>query len=315
MAKQRNILQEAIADTKALKEAAYQNAQSVLMEHLKDNVKQFVEQELNESLQAEGEEGEISEGEEKQLGEAEDMADTDVLDVEEMPDEDSDEDSEESEEVEEGLGLTEADLEEALQAALSEVDHGDLGEMEMVMNDTPSGTVKKSQGIADLDSKEEGWEAKTAPKAVAPALGTKEQYHQESKSYKGKIAKLVKENLMLKKANEKISEALQDTKLFNAKLFYATKLMQKEGLSNSMKASIVKKMDKVGSLSEAKNLYESLELALGLVKESVPAQRKTPSLTEALGSNRSAGTGKGVSDVDQQQYVSRNQVLAGMRKE
>ena len=44
MSKDKNILQEAIADANALKEAAYANAQTVIMEHLKGNVKQFVDQ-------------------------------------------------------------------------------------------------------------------------------------------------------------------------------------------------------------------------------------------------------------------------------
>jgi hypothetical protein len=93
--------------------------------------------------------------------------------------------------------------------------------------------------------------------------------------------------------------------------------MQREGLANGTKASIVKRMDKVRSLSEAKNLYESLELALGLVKESDSApSRKAPSLTEALGSDKASGSGRGVSNVDSHSdYIHRNQVLAGLKKE
>lgn len=238
------------------------------------------------------------------------MAD-DEYDVEEMPDEE-DEGEEEEEVTEEGL--TEADLEEALAAALSEVSHGGLGDMEFV----DVSTEKNPTGIEDLDSKEAGWEEKTAPKARQHNLSTGEQYHQEARSYKAKIAKLVKENVMLKKANAKISEALKETQLFNAKLYYATKLMQTEGLSGNLKASIVKKLDKVGSLSEAKNLYQSLELALGVISEQAKkAKPKGRSLTEALVSERAAGTGKGVSNVEglNESYVTRNQKLAGIIKE
>ena len=312
----RNILQEAITDAKAVKEAAYANAESVLMEHLKENVKQFVDSQLNENLdekcdyQEEGAEHDEPVQETYSEGEGEtDMADD--YDVEEMPDE---EEGEEEEDVTEE-GLTEADLEEALQAALSEVTHGGLGDPEFV----DVSTEKNPTGIEDLDSKEEGWEEKTAPKAKAHSLATGEQYHQEARAYKAKIAKLVKENVMLKKANEKISEALKETKLFNAKLFYATKLMQKEGLNGQVKASIVKKMDKVGSLSEAKNLFESLELALGVLSERTTKSKKDGrSLTEAYGSrNAASGTGKGVSHVKplNEEYVTRNQKLAGIIKE
>ena len=317
MSKDKNILQEAIADANALKEAAYANAQTVLMEHLKDNVKQFVEQELNENFQSEtdvSEADEVSEGD-APMTEMEDRDFEDDLDLED--EEESEEDDEfEDEMEEEGVyeGLTEDDLAEALQTALSEVTHGQLGDMELVINSEPG--KKSPEGIEDRDSKEEGWEEKTAPKAKGAQIYTGEQYHQEARKWKAKAAYHIKENIVLKKAMRKLTSALKETKLFNAKLFYASKLMQKEGLDSTAKVSIVKKMDSVKTMSEAKNLFESLEIALGLMSESSRPKRKRRSLTEALGSeSASAGTGRGVSKTAlNEDFVKRNQKLAGMLK-
>lgn len=322
--KSKNILQEAIADANALKEAAYANAQTVLMEHLKDNVKQFVEEELNENFQTERvdvETEDVSEGDAHMTeGDFEDD-----LDVDEEPSEDEEEEGgdfepdmdSDDEMEEEGMyeGLTEDDLAEALQTALAEVSHGQLGDMELVMNTEPG--QKSPEGIEDRDSKEEGWEQKTAPKAKGAQLYTGEQYHQEALKWKAKAAQSIKENIMLKKAMKKLTEALKETKLFNAKLFYASKLMQKEGLGSDAKVSIVKKMDSVKTMSEAKNLYEALETALGLMSEGAKPKKVRRSLTEALGSETTtAGSGAGVSRKSlNEDFVRRNQKLAGLINE
>lgn len=313
--KEKNILKEAIADAKALKEAALSNAQTVILEHLKDNMKQFVEQELNESLQNESE---LAEGDDSmEMEENYSMTEEeDALDVEEEEEEEDGgaEEFGDEDEMEEAYGLTEDDLAEALESALSEVTHGGLGDMETVYNYDDS---SQPTGIEDLDSKEAGWEKKTAPKSTQSKLHTGEQYHQESVQLKRKVAKLVKENVLYKKTNAKLAEALKETKLFNAKLFYASKLMQKEGLGQNTKVKIIQKMDTVKSLSEAKNLYESLELALETMSEK-KAPRRKPSLTEAVGfENKASGTGRGVSgnakqEVVNEGFVRRNQKLAGI---
>lgn len=309
-----NLLKDALVDVKTIKEAAYKNAEAVLMEHLKEDVKKLVEESLNE-------EEEVVETEQYEEGAnmEENEAVTEEMDFEEDGEDEGDVeldlgvDDEDGDELEEGF--TEADIHEAIAAALNEVEHGSLGDMEEVDPDT------HDSGLLDQDMKEDGWENKTPPKA-------KDQYSaqgvkKEAAALKAKVAKLVAENMALKKANKALAAGLNEVKLFNAKLWYASKLLQKENLSAAHKKQILAKMDSVGSLAEAKNLYESLEMALGLVSEAAKKQTKSkkPSLTEALGS----GTGgKGVSRVDDSHLmteskspfdVNRMQVLAGLKKE
>jgi hypothetical protein len=316
-------LKEAIADANELREAAISNAQSVLMESMKENVRAFVSKELdgvlNESKEVvteedancepEGQE-EVKEGEYK-MTETEDL-DLDKLSDEEEGSEDEgaeEEETEEEETVDEGIN--ESELDEAIRAALSEVDHGDLGDVTVMVN----GDSKDPDGLADLDKKEEGWDKKGAEKSHDSKLATGEKYHQEA--YKAKIANLVKENVYLKKANRKLADTVNEVKLFNAKILYTSKLLQREGLSADVKKTIVGKMDQVKSLGEAKNLYESLDMAFGIMSETkVKAKKAAPSLTEALVSGGASGAGKGISGAGEADHsVSRYQKLAGLKKD
>ncbi len=318
MSTKKNLLQEAIADAKQIREAALANAQSILMEHVKENVRAVVNEQLDSRLNENEdcdkdemkEEYQMTENEDQNLEELPEVAMTGD-EEDEFEDTESEEDEEDEDGDEEDLdeGLSEADLDEALAAALvNEVDHGQLGEPELMINGD-----KNDTGLLDTDSKEEGWDKKEAPKSKAHTLATGEKYHQEAST---KIAQLVKENILIKKANKKLKEAVDETKLFNAKLFYAVKLMQKENLAPEAKDKIVERMDKVKSLEEAKNLFESLQYALGLFGEKAKTAKKAkPSLSEALGSNAPVGTGKGVSSrsADDAQK-SRFQELAGITR-
>lgn len=321
----KNLLQEAIADAKDIRQAALANAQTIIMEHLKENVRAVVDEQLSDALHENEEAGcednkeddQMTENESNELDleELPEVAMSDESEEEEEKDESEEDEEEEGDEEDEDLdeGLTEADLDEALRAALvSEVDHGGLGDPELVINGAGG-----ADGIADEDTKEAGWETKKAPKAKATTLATGEKYQQEALRLQKKVVQLAKENAIAKKANASLSETIKEVKLFNAKLFYAVKLMQKENLDASIKDKIVQKMDKVQSLSEAKNLYESLQLALGLVSESAKAVKKPKaSLAEALGSTGTAGTGRGVSSVDSDEsQKNRFMALAGLKKE
>lgn len=299
----KNILQEAIADAKELKAAALSNAENVLLEHLKDNLKSVVEAHLNEN-----EEGEKEEGGDMKLETALEENEQLMAGEEEMEEEDEAGDEGDEDEGDED-GLSEEDLEEALGAALSlqEVEQGALGEPEEIDPDT------HDTGLLDVDTKPAGWQEKEAPAATDRTV-------KENRALKSKVIKLVTENALLKKANSKISSALNEVKLFNAKLFYANKLMQKEGLGIDTKKKIVQKMDSVKSLSEAKNLYESLDMALGLMTENAKSSKKgsTRSLAESVVSTSQ----KGISEVRAPHLtenvtasVNRMRYLAGLVKE
>lgn len=284
----RNILKEAIEDAKALKEAAYSNAKNVLLENMKDSIKEAVDEQLAESCEDE------DEGDEKVMENLDGLADE--FGAEEDVGEDSDAECAEDD-------LTEDDLSEAIAEALDalhEIEDAPHGEIETVDHEHP--TKKPS---------ETEWEDETPP-------AKKDFTVKESKTLRKKVTELVKENVLLKKANRKLRETVDEIKLFNTKILYTNKLINKEGLASSVKKKIVEKMDSVKSLSEAKSVFEAFEVTLGSLSESATSKRKAPALSEVLGS----GGGKAVNRDSLQESLrggsfsnDRMRKLAGITKE
>lgn len=308
----KSILQEALADSKALKEAAFANAKNVLFENLKDNLREMVDESINEMAEEGSDEsapdaefdlsnleGGDSEGEDE-------MATEDELNLSEAEEVEDEDDSSEYEE--DDGGLSEADLSAAVAAALNEVDHGALGDMEEIDPDS------HPTGLMDQDSKEAGWEEKTAP-------AKKDFTMKESvDGYKKRIAKLVTENTMLKKANQQLKNVVAEVNLFNTKLHYAHKLINREGLEPKAKKQIVAKFDEVRTTAEAKRLYESLDLALRTVSGSKPVAKKPGrQLSEALGitstGSERANLTESAGSMDDPFSPERMKIVAGITKQ
>ncbi len=296
-----NILKEAIEDSKQLKKAALDSAKAMLLEGMKEKMKEFVENHLNE-------EDEVC----LDTGEGDDEVSLEVVDepgLDEVKEEDTVMENEEFEledlgdESDEGEdeGLSDEDLDEALRLALQEVEHGDLGEPDEIDVDT------HDTGILDVDTKEAGWEEKTAPAA--------KDWTVKEHAYKGKVASLAKEVVLLRKANAKLTEAMNEVNLFNRKLFYASRVMQKEGLTKEAKMGIVKVLDSAKSAQQVKGLYESFETVLGVVSKGGTDRKisKTPALAEALGSSKQKAVSETVlSEGLDASVIARNKKLAGI---
>ncbi len=77
-------------------------------------------------------------------------------------------------------------------------------------------------------------------------------------------------------AVKSLREQLEDLNLFNAKLLYVNKLLQNKSLTESQRKSIIKALDKAGSINEAKTLFKSLTETF-----SRPRQGGSKTLTES----------------------------------
>lgn len=321
-----NVLKDAIADVAALKEAAEQGAQKVLKEHFKNGVKTVVENALNEmdyDCDEKDEDDMAGDDLEENLVGGQDHLDMDYPIGEGLDDLDFDlgADEEEEEEEDEDLeeGYSEAELEEAVMAALQEVDHGALGDMEIVAAaGDPDGAPADSKGLEKLDKGEAGWEEKTPPKGTQATIHGGGTYHEGKKAR----AKLALENAALKKqvsrqakAIKKLYEAVEQQKTFHAKLLNTHRLLQTEGLSVKMKRSIVKQMDEAKTVAEANTTYNIFKEAISTIGGKAQKQH---SLQEALGSGITETPGvdkdslllESTSPFD----VGRMQRLAGIKK-
>lgn len=309
-----NVLKEAIADAEALKKAYESSAERVLKEHFADKIKTLVNKQLNEEYDSESEEDDDEADLEENLVGGQDEHDMEypynegVEDMEDQGDEDFELDFEEDDDMEDGF--SEDDLAEAVNAVLSEVEHGQLGDMEFVDQDKHA----DSRGLNDEDSKEAGWEEKTPPKATQTQVYGGGSYN-EAKRVAVENAKLKKENRQLKKAVNVLKNSMNEMKVFNLKLLNTHKLLQTEGLSKSVKEKIVEAMDSAKNASEVKRVFETWKSAISVMSESAKSK---PSLRETLGSN-GIKESRGVSGKDEEVLVEnkmkdRMQLLAGIKK-
>lgn len=318
MAEQGNILKEALQEAKALKEAAIRNAENSLVGHFREVLEETVSAELNEESDMDAGDELDEEGDDDTMAETmehDPYGDTmsEMFDDEdlELSEDDLDEDEEggdDLDELEEAAGFSETDLTEAIQQALMEVDHGDLGEMDELDPDS------HPTGLMDQDSKEAGWDDKDAPH--------KKDWTVKESKYRRKISKLVSENAALKKGMAKLREAVQETNLFNRKMYFAHKILSKPGLTEGMKRKVVKRIDAARNMVEVQNIYESLEMALGVLSEGAKKKsKKATTLSEALGSQPRSE--RGISNIEDAHLLNedarfssrRMKVLAGLIKE
>lgn len=311
-----NVLKEALADVEALKRAAESSAERVLKEHFNDKIKALVEAQLNEEYD-DSDEGDYEEEDadlEENLVGGQDEHDMDYPyneGVEDMEDEeDLDlglEDDDEDMDMDMDDGFSEDDLAEALSSVLSEVEHGQLGDMEWVDQDKHA----DSRGLNDEDGKEAGWEEKTPPKSTQTQVYGGGSYN-ETKKLAVANAKLKKENRQLSKAVKVLKGAVNEMKLFNVKLLNTHKLLKVEGLTKEAQTKIVESMDAAKSAAEVKRVFENWKSAI-----SVMGERKSSSLKEAIGSGvrQSQGVSNGGKPLVENAEVQRMKRLAGIIKD
>jgi hypothetical protein len=302
-----DLLKEAIADAKAIRQVAIENAKATLAETFAPKFKKLVaeemkdgeddlyeeedystEEELDETIfEMEGEEEEMMEGEgEEEYEEEEEMPEDD------MPEED------ELEEI-----LRELDMEDT-EDEMMEGDDMEEPEMKAPPKEAPvmKEPSKKSdleeflrEMLAEMEGSEE--EESTADMdSMQEELEAKEEELQEA--YR-----------TIKFLKSKINESL----LINSKLLYSGKLFRAYNLDESQKISILETFDRATSIRETKLLYASLATTLNEIKSR--ANSKSIRLKESRASKSTLNSTKPSPKVlEEGKMVSRLQQLAGIIK-
>jgi hypothetical protein len=160
---------------------------------------------------------------------------------------------------------------------------------------TVAGTAKKGR-----DWEEDG--GKDWSDEERKAAGLKK----EVKAYKKAI-------LNMQENYEKIQQQLRESNLSNAKLVYATKLMQNENLSKKQRLIVVEQLDQAQSVREVKKLFTAL-------KEALEKGNTKSKLTESAerkilgGSSRATGSGSTPLTESENKEFARWGQLAGFLK-
>jgi hypothetical protein len=286
------LLEQAIIDAEALREAAMKNAEASIVEKYSSEVKAAVESLLSEEFEEElgGEEEESDEspvmdevpyaaeddnGEpitvrldlealERALEEegSDEAEETHADLASEVLDENFDEPSEEEDEEE-------VELDETLLAAIAEELRVDVGMPGQGMGGRTTPTSADLEGqeatLANLKDDELAEEHEAFQKAK-----------EEADMYLEQVKKLTASNKKLQTTLTTLNERMEDVNLSNARLLYTNRVLKSNSLNERQRTRIVESISTAGSVEEAKVIYETLQSAVGGTK------RAPQSLSEAV---------------------------------
>lgn len=296
------LLEQAIIDAEALREAAMKNAEASIVEKYSSEVKAAVESLLSEEFEEELDEEEESEespvmNEVPYANEDGDSPVTVRLDLEALERALNEEGSDEAEQTHEDLAsevldeeveasgddketvtldvaeLAEADeeieLDETLLNAIAEELRVDVGMPGQGMGGRTTPTSADLEGqeatLANLKDDELAEEHEALQKAK-----------EEADMYLEQVKKLTASNKKLQTTLTTINERMEDVNLSNARLLYTNRVLKSNSLNERQRTRIVESISTAGSVEEAKVIYDTLQSAVGGTK------RAPQSLSEAV---------------------------------
>ena len=286
------LLEQAIVDAEALKEAAIKNAEAAIIEKYSSEVKDAV------SLLLEQEEETLEEEEESAVMEevpyAVEEGDEPItvrLDLEALERALSEEEEAVEESHEDLADTLEEEIEEAVQAEGSEeADLDEEIELDEEILDAIAEELKVDLGIPDqglggrstpTDRNLEGQKVTLAAlkdDELAEEHAALQKAREETGMYVNQVNELKQEKSNLQKTVLHLKGRLEEVNLSNARLLYTNRVLNSTSLNERQKTKIVESISNADSVEEAKVIYETLQSAVGESRNSKSPQ----SLREAV---------------------------------
>jgi len=281
-----DILKEAIADAKAVRETALENAKMALEEAFTPQIKSMLSAKLKEDDMdddeveefghddEEGDEGESEEGysEDDEVGDEDEVevpaedahVDADEEEAEEMAHEEGHDDEEEVEES--NLDL-EAIIKE-LEAELTEDEDEDDAE-----EPVSEGEDDEDEPVSE-ETVEEEYE-------IDEAALTEEEDEDDEEVDESNISAVEAELKEYKEAVHFLKDKLHEVNILNAKLLFTNKLFKSYSLDNNQKLKVVETFDRAQTTREIKLVYSTLAEQFSdngsiVTKKSISESASTP---------------------------------------
>lgn len=292
------LLEQAIIDAEALREAAIKNAEAAIVEkyssEVKDAIASLLEQEEDTLDEQPEEESAVMDDVPYGVQEEADepvMIRLDLEALERALDEDDAPAAEQSheelaedldEEIEAAVGGEEEldeelEIDEGVLAALAEELKVDVGIPDQGLGGRSTPVARDFEGqeatLASLKDDELSEEHEAFAKAK-----------EELDMYQEQLNKLKSRNKRLEETVLNLKEHLEETNLSNAKLLYTNRVLNSASLNERQKNKIVESISNADSVDEAKVIYETLQSAVGTSKtrngpQSLREAVEKPSLT------------------------------------
>jgi len=282
------MLEQAIVDAKALREAAVKSAEAAIVEkyndEVKDAVSKLLEQDDEMDLGMEPEaEVEVDSTAMEQVPMAhlsDDDEDIVVVDLDDIIAAAESEEGEEEaveldrEEVADEVGLPLDDEMPANRDDEIELDQEELIDMfkEMLVVDVPQVELERAEERLTQDQVEQDEEAE-----AINTDGMDEEDAENLRRSEEQNETLQKENAELKQLLGQVKEKLEEINLQNARLLYANRVLGDSSLNEQQKAKVAELVSAARSVEEAKMVYETLQKTMAGIQSNAPQ-----SLSEAV---------------------------------
>ncbi len=297
------LLEQAIIDAEALREAAMKNAEASIVEKYSSEVKAAVESLLSEEFEEELDEEEESEespvmNEVPYANEDGDSPVTVRLDLEALERALNEEGSDEAEQTHEELA--EEVLDEEVEASGNDdketvtLDVAELAEAdeEIELDETLLNAIAEELRV-DVGMPGQGMGGRTTPTSadlegqeatlanlkddeLAEEHEALQKAREEADMYLEQVKKLTASNEKLQTTLTTLNERMEEVNLSNARLLYTNRVLKSNSLNERQRTRIVESISTAGSVEEAKVIYDTLQSAVGGTK------RAPQSLSEAV---------------------------------
>ena len=288
----RDLLKEAIADAKAVKEVAITNAKAALEEAFTPHLKEMFEKKM------------------KDMEEEDDLKEYAELQPDRDMDGDGDVDAEDAKamseaELEELLKeLDEAEEEETEEESEESEEEGEEEEVEIDLEDMTEEDLKKFiEEVVDemieageLEAGHEGMEDEAGMEMEEPEMGAEEEVaaEEEMPMEEAKKDHEEKETEKMRPMESELAEAIEtintlkselnEINLLNSKLLYTNKIFKAKNLSEAQKVKVLTAFDKAESVKEVKLVFETLNEGLEKVAKKELVRESKGFASKAIGS-------------------------------
>ena len=336
-----SMLDQAIIDATALREAAIQSAEQAVVEKYSTEIKEAVEQLMEENDFEENKtvDEQIVEADEKGEGyafvedtELSDLEQNDLVDIdvkalfEEVQQEQLQEEVEIDDELlEEKVEITEETINNLVEELMDEfVNEGEDKEVVEEEKENLEEEVLEEEEALEEEIK---MDYKPVPEGQTTAFGaTRAQQaeqamlmdvmlaiEEENAKLEKKNETLVKTGASLKESNQKLKETVkniaakfEEIKLMNSKLFYTNQTLMDDSLNERQKGNLVESINNAQTSEQAKIVYETLKNTVG----NATTSKQPESLSEAVGKRSSTSLLLKAQKSDDKPKVNESNILA-----
>ena len=247
----KDLLKEAIADAKAVRETALANAKLALEEAFTPRLQSMLSAKLAEEMSEEDEEMPADEempmeGEDMDM---EDHSEEDVTEGDEMP---ADEDDSEEMTEEEEMPAEEDDLD--LEEIIRELEGEDHSEDEMTEEEEPVSDDEAEAAMSEGDDMDDDDEEDINIEEIIRSLREEDEADAEEAPAADDSEELEEAYNVIRFLKSKINEV----NLLNAKLLYSNKLFRNFALNEGQKMKVIENFDRAHNLREVKLVFSTL---------------------------------------------------------